>query len=670
MTIATAHRSGLNRRHVPRLLSALGDGLGEHLDRFGGLPRIGADVIRLVAESGLTGRGGGSFPTAQKLAAVAERGGRRVIVNGIEGEPASGKDRVLLRQAPHLVLDGAVLAAQAVGAREAVVAVGGASELELAALQKAINARARRRLDGRVRLRALDAPAAFVAGEETALAELVNGRPARPTFGPKPFEKGILVQNVETVANIALLARFGSSWFREIGTADETGSVLVTLTGAVATRGSLRSGARHGFHRPFTRPAGSPIPRRPFSSEGTSGRGSTLPTSPGSACSMPTSPRTRPPLALGPSSHSRSRRAVSENSPASPATSPAKPRGNAGRAYTDSQRSQTASSALPSGSGATRCGSRAGLTRCVGAAPCRHPDGMPASSPPASRSSQRSRPAPAWPLQWFRPSGAAGTQLVKQLRVNPIACEAHGLCAELFPERVTLDDWGYPIVDPTPILSAWRKTRSARPRRARCSRFCSARRGQPPEAQRRQSEAELETVGVGKESVAPSAKRAQVRPGGFLVGLVCLLMLATAASAAAPNPQVAGLQVALRGHGFYGGPIDAIAGERTLSAITRFQRKAGLVPDGIAGPRTRSALGRLGRPLYRTRTLRRGMVGWDVSVLQYCSSAGFSPGGFNGRFSAPTEAALVRFQLSVKLTPDGIVGPYTARSLREPRPTG
>jgi NADH:ubiquinone oxidoreductase subunit F (NADH-binding) len=237
VTPATAHRSELNPRQVPRLFTALGAGLGEHLDRFGGVPRIGPDVIRLVAESGLTGRGGGSFPTAQKLAAVAERGGRRVIVNGVEGEPASGKDRVLLRRAPHLVLDGAVLAAQAVGAREAVVAVGGASELELAALQKAINARARTRLDGRVQLRALGAPAAFVAGEETALAELVNGRPAKPTFGPKPFEKGILVQNVETVANIALLARFGSSWFRELGTADETGSVLVTLTGAVATRG-------------------------------------------------------------------------------------------------------------------------------------------------------------------------------------------------------------------------------------------------------------------------------------------------------------------------------------------------------------------------------------------------------------------------------------------------
>jgi NADH:ubiquinone oxidoreductase subunit F (NADH-binding) len=224
-------------RHVPRLLAALGAGLEEHLDRWGPLPAPGGSLIDLVAESGLTGRGGGSFPTARKLAAVAERGGRRVIVNGIEGEPASGKDRVLLRHAPHVVLDGAVLAAQAVGAHEVLVAFGGAGELELAALQKEIEARARRRLDGRVRLRALGAPAAFVAGEETALAEFVEGRPAKPTFGPKPFERGVLVQNVETVANISLLARFGPHWFREVGTADEPGSALVTLTGAVETSG-------------------------------------------------------------------------------------------------------------------------------------------------------------------------------------------------------------------------------------------------------------------------------------------------------------------------------------------------------------------------------------------------------------------------------------------------
>jgi NADH:ubiquinone oxidoreductase subunit F (NADH-binding) len=222
---------------VPRLLAAPGAGLDEHVARWGGLPRLGSDLVGLVAAGGLTGRGGGAFPTARKLAAVAERGGERVIVNAVEGEPASAKDRVLLRHVPHLVLDGAVLAAQAVGAREVIVVLGGASELDLASLRRAIEARARSRLDGRVRIRALGAPRTFVAGEETAVVRLVEGGPAKPTYGPRPFERGILVQNVETVANVALLVRFGPEWFRELGTREEPGSVLVTLTEAVGRRG-------------------------------------------------------------------------------------------------------------------------------------------------------------------------------------------------------------------------------------------------------------------------------------------------------------------------------------------------------------------------------------------------------------------------------------------------
>ena len=237
MSAASVDRWAPAPQHVPRVLAAPGSRLEAHLDRWGSLPRLGSALIDLVAESGLTGRGGAAFPTAKKLAAVAERGGRRVIVNGVEGEPASGKDRVLLRHAPHLVLDGAVLAAQAVGADEVVVAVGRAGDLELAGLQKAIDARWRSRIDGRVHVRVLAAPALFVAGEETALAEFVDGRAAKPTYGPKPFERGILVQNVETVANVALITRFGSRWFRKVGTPDEPGSVLVTLTGTVRTRG-------------------------------------------------------------------------------------------------------------------------------------------------------------------------------------------------------------------------------------------------------------------------------------------------------------------------------------------------------------------------------------------------------------------------------------------------
>jgi NADH:ubiquinone oxidoreductase subunit F (NADH-binding) len=238
-------------RGLPRLFAGLAAGgetvgLDAHLDRWGAHParQLGPDLIGLLEESGLRGRGGGGFPAGRKLAAVASRSGSAVVVvNAVEGEPTSGKDRALIRHLPHLVLDGAALVAEAAGAREALVAVGGASELEVAALTSAIGARARRRLDGRLRLRAVAAPRAFVAGEETALVRFLDGGPAKPTFTPpRPFERGVggaptLVQNAETVAHAALVARFGSGWFREVGTADEPGSALVSLTGAVARAG-------------------------------------------------------------------------------------------------------------------------------------------------------------------------------------------------------------------------------------------------------------------------------------------------------------------------------------------------------------------------------------------------------------------------------------------------
>ncbi len=250
MSAAAAERRWIAApRRLPRLLAGISEdgraaGLDSHLDRYGPPPRTGSGLVGLVEESGLRGRGGAAFPTGRKLAVVAAQRRRPVVVvNAVEGEPASGKDRVLVRRLPHLVLDGAVLAAEAVGAHEAIVALGGGSELEPTLVSKAIDARVQRRLDRNVRLSVVAAPGGFVAGEETALVRFLGGGPAKPTFTPpRPFERGIagaptLVQNAETIAHVALIARFGPSWFRELGTASEPGSALVTLTGAVTTRG-------------------------------------------------------------------------------------------------------------------------------------------------------------------------------------------------------------------------------------------------------------------------------------------------------------------------------------------------------------------------------------------------------------------------------------------------
>jgi soluble lytic murein transglycosylase-like protein len=149
-----------------------------------------------------------------------------------------------------------------------------------------------------------------------------------------------------------------------------------------------------------------------------------------------------------------------------------------------------------------------------------------------------------------------------------------------------------------------------------------------------------------------------------VAGLAAAITLAVVAPAAAVNPQVAGLQVALELRGFYRGPIDAVQGPETRSAVQRFQTTAGLVPDGLAGPHTRKALGRLGRPLYGSRPLKLGTVGWDVAVLQFLLAArGFSPGKPDGHFGPRTRKALVTFQRHSHLQPDGVLGPRTAAAL-------
>jgi NADH:ubiquinone oxidoreductase subunit F (NADH-binding) len=214
----------------------------EHLDLHGPLPRSfePGSLLDAVDGSGLRGRGGAGFPTAHKLRAVAGRRGRKVVLaNGVEGEPASGKDQVLLRYAPHLVLDGIEVAAQAVGADQAILAVPhGAGEL--AVLQDALRNRGRAE---RVETGIVAVPHTFIAGEETALINAVDsGRPLPTATPPRPFERGIegrptLVQNVETLAQLALIARHGPTWFRQIGTRDEPGSALVTLSGAVQRPG-------------------------------------------------------------------------------------------------------------------------------------------------------------------------------------------------------------------------------------------------------------------------------------------------------------------------------------------------------------------------------------------------------------------------------------------------
>ena len=217
--------------------------LEAHLARYGALPTDVRDLIARVDQAGLRGRGGAGFPTATKLRAVASRRGAAVVVaNGTEGEPLSTKDKTLLRFAPHLVLDGAVLAARVTNAREIVLCIERDQPQLRTALATAIDERGRA-LRHEPSIRIAETPHRYVAGEESALVHWINGGEAKPMFvPPRPFERGVhgrptLVDNVETLAHLALIARFGPTWYRALGTTADPGTRLLTITGAVAAPG-------------------------------------------------------------------------------------------------------------------------------------------------------------------------------------------------------------------------------------------------------------------------------------------------------------------------------------------------------------------------------------------------------------------------------------------------
>ena len=224
--------------------------LESHTDVHGPLPlahkrgrRVESPLIGRIERSRLGGRGGAGFPTATKMRAVAGARGRAiVVVNAAEGEPASLKDRTLCQSLPHLMLDGGQLAAQAVGAQEVIVCLCESALASIESVAAAIEERARAG-DMRIRVRLHTVPNHYVAGQESALVNHLNGGPAKPTFTPPmPFEQGVgrrptLVNNAETLAHIALIARHGPEWFRQLGTDSQPGSALVTLSGPVTNPG-------------------------------------------------------------------------------------------------------------------------------------------------------------------------------------------------------------------------------------------------------------------------------------------------------------------------------------------------------------------------------------------------------------------------------------------------
>jgi NADH:ubiquinone oxidoreductase subunit F (NADH-binding) len=189
---------------------------------FGGydLGRVrGRALIDRVESVNLRGRGGAGFPAGVKLRAVADRPGPRVAVaNGEEGEPASVKDRWLLRHRPHLVLDGLLLASEAIGADDAIVYLS--DEQSQRSVEYALAERP-------APVRVVRVEPAYIAGEESSVVRALAGGPAKPTDKPpRPFELGTLVSNVETLANLPSIAAGA-----------EPDTTLMTFSGAIAAPG-------------------------------------------------------------------------------------------------------------------------------------------------------------------------------------------------------------------------------------------------------------------------------------------------------------------------------------------------------------------------------------------------------------------------------------------------
>jgi NADH-quinone oxidoreductase subunit F len=221
-----------------------------------------AELIGIIGRAGLRGRGGAGFPTGEKWRAVARRASpwmpATVVVNGAEGEPGTFKDRMIMRRNPQRVVEGALIAAHAVGADTVVFALKSSFGSEIARMRTTIHEMRSAGMTDGVDLSVVEGPSEYLFGEETALLEVIAGRQPFPRVAP-PFRAGLesssaatavmaaegdatvapptLVNNVETLANVPAIVARGPGWFREVGTDKSPGTVVCTITGRVRRHG-------------------------------------------------------------------------------------------------------------------------------------------------------------------------------------------------------------------------------------------------------------------------------------------------------------------------------------------------------------------------------------------------------------------------------------------------
>ena len=436
--------------------------LASHRAVFGSVPRPSAgQLIDMAEQVDLRGRGGASFPLARKLQAVRSAAQTRrcrpvILVNATEGEPGSAKDKSLLFRSPHLVLDGALIAAEALDARRIVVAVAGSGP-HIGSVRAAVKTDPE--LAGRTRI--VIVPDRFVSGEGGALVNAVNGRPALPPGRKvRASDRGVdglptLLSNAETFAQLATLAMLDADGYASVGTRSEPGTVLLTVGGSarrpavveapsgtplgeildiceVAPAAGVLVGGYHGAWLPPDATETIPVSR-----SGLAAAGGTL----GPGIILPIGPQT---CALG--EVARVAAYLAEESS-----------GQCGPCMLGLPAVARSVAALVRGSGGMdsvdNARRRAAMVRGRGA--CAHPDGafrFVASALDVfadDLAAHTFRGSCGHPVRGTLPLGGAETQA--RLTVDWTRCRGHGLCAKLAPEVIQLDEHGYPDILDMPV---------------------------------------------------------------------------------------------------------------------------------------------------------------------------------------------------------------------------
>jgi NADH:ubiquinone oxidoreductase subunit F (NADH-binding) len=212
-------------------------------------------TIDLVQRSGLRGRGGAGFPTGRKWQSVASgpEGTRYAVCNAAEGEPGTFKDRALLRSSPYQLVEGLLIAALAVRASEVFIALKASAAQEVERVTRAVQEMQAAGIASDCAVSIVEGPDDYLFGEEKALLEVIEGRPALPRLFP-PYEHGLfatdivtgwetgpgsgtpnptLVNNVETLSSVPHILARGAKWFRSMGTDASPGNIVCTVVGDV-----------------------------------------------------------------------------------------------------------------------------------------------------------------------------------------------------------------------------------------------------------------------------------------------------------------------------------------------------------------------------------------------------------------------------------------------------